>query len=494
MLLKLKSIIDDFQSKIKNENREIDEKSHIQESLDYFYHKKDPKDNGLTTLPEDERVKVPAIWAFEVFTPEYVDHFYQSLEKLGWLDDMISPEHYLEERLDTLRYRVDGGSALINIGFVIDYSAKQTIPSSKQAHLPKGVNSIHISLLRPMASTTILICQFEFSDDLSYILEETFTKSFQTYIQKHKHSTQFIDVISQKKKSVQLNLEYLKSICSEWLKEHFRGVYASDLIKEEHPICTFLTLEKNIPFTKMDNYTNYLSILDLYHNSEVWTNDTLTGLYLKFYEDRDTMRDNLLLTGNIHEMLKNKDLSIYHEKNESNYLHYLHYLDYTLGAWILNVLLDSYIYKINDLRDEYGKANIDNLEKSISTITALDYEVLKVQKNIVPFISELKHYSETPCFMHNLFEFTPYNQELRKERTLFSSIQKNIIYKVDLLSKQEKILQNTANAVRQMNSIIFSDKLANTNVQMQSSIKFMTKVIVALTIISTISAIVSIFK
>ena len=67
-----------------------------------------------------------------------------------------------------------------------------------------------------------------------------------------------------------------------------------------------------------------------------------------------------------------------------------------------------------------------------------------------------------------------------------------MVYRIDLLTQNERILRETADAVRQINSAISSDNLAKTNITMQNSMHKMTIVILLLTIISTFSAVVSI--
>ena len=105
--------------------------------------------------------------------------------------------------------------------------------------------------------------------------------------------------------------------------------------------------------------------------------------------------------------MEDENIKLYGNNKASATLNSLtHSLDNTLGTWVLHVLLNSYSYKINDLRDLYGKSNKKSLKQSISTLSELDYEVLQAQKNIIPFISEMKHFcKDNFSFMHNIKEF-----------------------------------------------------------------------------------------
>lgn len=377
-IFNLNSIVSNF---IKNMSGQDEIKKH-DKNLDYYHNVEDPKSNDETSPPDDEKVKIPAIWAFEVFPPAYIENFHQSINKLGWADEKLDALDDFQDTLHDMRHRVAGGG-WINLGLIIDNSSKQTLPRSKTAKLPNGVHSIRASLIQFIPSTTILVCQFNFEDDLANILEDPLREDYKTFKKKNKHGHSFISVEHQKKDSINLNREYLNNICSTWLKENFAGIFASGLIEEEHPICALLTLEKNIPFMNNNHkWNNYMSLLDIDNDYDAWKNEKLKGLYLKLPRERNSVRKSLILTGNINEIFKDENLKFYGQTKESSVLNFLHYLDYTLGTWVLSTLLDAYIYKITDLRDLYGKTDINNLSQTIATITELDHQVIKFQKNI----------------------------------------------------------------------------------------------------------------
>lgn len=471
-------------NQVQENNHDID--------MEYFHKEQDPKDNLETTPPSDEKIRIPCIWAFEVFPPEYIGNFYESIDRLGWLEEGIDSLDDFQDTLLEMRHRVGGGGWL-NLGMIVNKSDKQNWIRARTAHLPKGVKSIRASIFQAIPSTTMLICQFNFEDDLANILEEPLRKSYKTYIKKHKRGYRINGVEHQKKDAIDLNKEYLNSICSTWLKENFAGLYASDLIKDEHPVCMFLTLEKNIPFSNSNSFNDYMSILEINQQWDVWISDKLEGLHLQCEKDNNTIRQSITLTGNIHKILHNKDITHYGETQESRILNYFQDLDYTLGTWVLSKLLDSYIYTITDLRDLYGKMDMSNLHQSIKTMTKLDHEVLKSQKNIIPFIIELKNYcNSTGVYMHNIYEFKQREQSRFTRGNLFGSIRESMIRRINLLIENEKILKETANATRQISTAISSDNVAETNMRLQKSMRTMTIVMLILTVISTCATIISI--
>ena len=179
------------------------------------------------------------------------------------------------------------------------------------------------------------------------------------------------------------------------MKENFQGIYASNFIKENHPVCNLITLTKNTPYEKNDSSKHcysYLDILNLNNRHNAWIDKKQNGLYLTISTDRNRVREKLILSynENTNQILNDEGIKMYGGNNASATLNSLtHELDYTLGTWVIDVLLNSYSYKINDLRDLYGKSNRKNLKQSISRLSELDHEVLQSQKNIIPFISEM---------------------------------------------------------------------------------------------------------
>ena len=463
----------------------------FEEDLKYCHEKRDPKENLETTPPSDEKIKIPCIWAFEVFPPEYIENFHKSIEKLGWVEEKLEGLDYFQETLHNMRHQNYAGG-WINLGYIVDESTKNIMPGVRKGKLPKEVKQINASIFQPIPSTTILICQFIFQDELACNIEKILRKEYKTYLQENKKSVSFISSENQKRNAIKLELEFLNSICSNWLKENFNGLYSSTFINENHPVCNLITLKKNTPFEKNDDtnhYNSYLSILNLNNEYDGWIDKEQNGLYLSISSNRDSVRKNLVLSYNeqSNQILEDENIKFYGNNKASATLNSLtHSLDNTLGTWVLHVLLNSYSYKINDLRDLYGKSNKKSLKQSISTLSELDYEVLQAQKNIIPFISEMKHFcKDNFSFMHNIKEFIALENRTDNPRELFKNIKSSIKFQIELLEQNQKMLKETSTAVREVNSLLVSDKIAETNIKLQKSIKWMTIAILILTCITT---------
>lgn len=126
-ILKLKSIVSNFMKNLSGQ----DEIKKYDEHLEYYHKTRDPKTNVETTPPDDEKVRVPTVWAFEVFPPAHIENFHQSINRLGWADEKIDAFDDFQDTLHDMRHKVAGGG-WINLGWIIDNSTKQTSPRSKQ--------------------------------------------------------------------------------------------------------------------------------------------------------------------------------------------------------------------------------------------------------------------------------------------------------------------------------------------------------------------------
>lgn len=468
----------------------------LEEALKYCHEKSDPKENLETTPPSDEKIRIPCIWAFEVFPPEYIENFHKSIERLGWNKEKNGGLDYFQDTLHDMRHQNYAGG-WINLGYILDESSKNIMPGFRRAQIPNKIHQINASIFQPVPSTSILICQFIFKENENDILEKVLREKYTTYAHQNNKSYSIKTPFHQKLDAIKLELEFLNSICSDWLKENFNGLYSSTFINENHPVCNLITLKKNTPFEKNDDtnhYNSYLSILNLNNEYDGWIDKEQNGLYLSISSNRDSVRKNLVLSYNeqSNKILEEEHIKMYgYDKSRATLNSLTHSLDNNLGIWVLNVLLNSYSYKINSLRDLYGNSNKKDFKQSLSTLSVLDHEVVQVQKNIIPFISEMKYF----CKDNSNFigkEFISLENKTNSISELFQNIKSSIQFQIELLEQNQKMLKETSTAVREVNGLLVSDKIAETNIKLQKSIKLMTNLMTLFAFITVVIAIYAI--
>ncbi|WP_418187424.1 hypothetical protein ACNSOP_00990 [Aliarcobacter lanthieri] len=470
----------------------------LEEALKYCHEKSDPKENLETTPPSDEKIRIPCIWAFEVFPPEYIENFHKSIERLGWNKEKNGGLDYFQDTLHDMRHQNYTGG-WINLGYILDESSKNIMPGFRRAQIPNKIHQINASIFQPVPSTSILICQFIFKENENDILEKVLREKYTTYAHQNNKSYSIKTPFHQKLDAIKLELEKLNNICSEWMKENFQGIYASNFIKENHPVCNLITLTKNTPYEKNDSSKHcysYLDILNLNNRHNAWIDKKQNGLYLTISTDRNRVREKLILSynENTNQILNDEGIKIYGGNKASATLNSLtHELDYTLGTWVLDVLLNSYSYKINDLRDLYGKSNRKNLKQSISRLSELDHEVLQSQKNIIPFISEMKHFcKDNFIHMYDIREFILLENKTDNPREFFKNINSSFKFQIELLEQNQKMLKETSTAVREINGLLVSDKIAKTNIRLQKRMQIMTNLMTLFAFITVVIAIYAI--
>lgn len=359
--------------------------------------------------------------------------------------------------------------------------------------MPQGIKAIKGSLLQFLPSTTIFACQFIIGDELESSIETPLRDIYTTFKEKIPSGHTYHDVFHQKEDAVSLAREYLKNLCTSWFSQNFPGLFASGDFGNTFPTFEFLAFEQYSPRDKKEKRfsRDYLNLLGIGDDFDTWYCEELSGLFLQIKQKSD----NIVLFGNYNEMLSNKDLHSYGNEKKDRILNFLNYIDRTLGIWVMQCLTSTFEKYLTKLRDSHGTIDIKKISSEPSLLVELDMKILENQKNISPFLYELENFCENKdFFMHDIYEFQPVHEMRKKCDDLFNSIRKNLIYLVNHLSMNEKLLQNTANANRQIASVISSNEVAKTNIALQKKMNLMTLVILFLTIIASISGIIELQK
>jgi hypothetical protein len=224
--------------------------AHVNEDLSYYHNERDAKDNNSTTPPSEEKVRVPSIWAFEVYTPSTISNLYIGIKNLELSNSMLGIDSHHEDSIRNLRFRAFGGG-WINVGTIYDESVKTFIPATK-TKLPKGILSIRFSVLQNMPSITILICQFIFDEETANSLNVPLSRNFTTYTEKIKTGLRIvINVPHQKKKQTEITRAYLRSLCTSWIAKNMPGYFSLKSLQNLLPTCELILLNKHNPMDKI---------------------------------------------------------------------------------------------------------------------------------------------------------------------------------------------------------------------------------------------------
>lgn len=459
--------------------------AHENEALAYHHNKRDLEDNNLTKPPSEENVRVPSIWAFEIYTPSTISNLYNGIKDLGLSDDTFRIDSDFEESIRHLRFRASGGG-WINLGIIYDESIKAFWPA-KKAKLPKGILRIRLSVLQYIPSSTLLTCQFFFDEETANSLNEPISFEYSTYTEKTKSGFRIIDVPHQKKIQTEAMRAYLRKLCTSWIAKFMPGYFSSKPLQNSFPTCELILLNKHKPLDKIGDRPgmSFLSMLDLDKEHNAWCSDSINGLYLYLTENSREQTNNIVLSGNVDEMLSNKDLSMFgSDSKEGKILNWFSFFDHTLGILVLSFITREYEQQLGRFRDKYGEVKINDIGDSIKQIQNIDKQFVEIQSGIIHFSNELKKLCKNKgYFMHEVYEFRRVRKYFEHDLNLFESIRENLIYLSDLIELNAKHIMTSANIMRQSISAISSTELARINLKLQKGIYWMTGALILLTIV-----------
>lgn len=460
------------------------------EGLKYYHTKVDQIDNSLTTPPHDERIRIPAIWVFEVFPPSYISNLRNAADNLGWTQSerVLNPDFL--DSVDRMRCRLSGGGGWLNLGYIVRDSS-HSLNMNRQAELPEGVDVVHASILQYVPSTTILALQFLLDADTANALEQPLRESYSTYKERITNGWKYHNVESQKKLAVELTRESVRTLCSEWVKKYFPGLYSSGQFGESFPSCEIVTFNKSEPYQIINKKKkgSFLSMLNLDFNHYAWGGKQIPGLYLQ-YEERDNEIYKLVLSGNISKILENRDLRGYgSDTREGQILHWLTDIDNTIGIWVLYVIALSYEKQLGVLRDSYGTLDFSRLDSAASEAQVLDKKLLNLQSNLTPFIHELLSVCNDVYFLHDVYEFIPVAEHRKNDRGFFDGLRERLLMLAESLRSNEGQINDISSRKIQLATVISSDNLSKINIRLQRGIFWMTWVLLILTCILVVSEI-----
>jgi len=410
---------------LNSENREQSiESNPTNPDLDFFtdedreyFKSKDEEQNRLSKPPEDVKVYFPAVWVFEAFTPSFIYQLKKGLINTRLVDNiyLFNRRDILEE-LESMRSRTFGGS-WFNAGH---YSTHDSM-SSRQIDLPEGINSVSIYLHQFVPSTTIMAVQFKFEESLNNTVEEVLRTDFRTYAKKLDKVTSFINPIKQKRKAYQSEIENLKSICTKWMSQNFPGLFESSLIGRGHPTAELILLENDSLFKKGGNdWESYLNTIGFRSEFETYRSEQLNGLYMALNEPIIAKRSSLTLSGNLNEILDEKESRGYGGENHiSSICNWADLrLHKTLSFWCMSEIAYAFDHKIKRLRDQIGEIDSSELKQALSRLNKINEEISKLQMNALPFSKETAQSVNERHFKSEVYDFKLITEKIEQKLSL----------------------------------------------------------------------------
>ena len=452
-----------------------------------FLTARDEEDNRTTTPPVGERVRLPALWVIEAFTPATIANLEEGAHRLGWeADGQLINRDFLAQ-VGQLRTSARAAGWL-NLGLVGPEGRATSWRVDRTAPLPEGVNSVRPTIFQPFPSITLLCCQFELDENLAECLHAPLHEKFSTRKEQVGESRyMYLQVEHLKERQVDVARATTRSICTEWLAEYFPGYFSAN--SGTRGARTFelmlFSLHDDFAFASRREEPAYLRVLGCQNSGENWRCLDADGLYMTLAEKGDASHGGTLF-GNVHKILKGKEsLGGYGQDEESQVVNWLgSYLDRSLATLALNSLADSVIAQLGRARDELSGIGI---AADSTVLWAFEERIAMLERTTLPLTTDLKAYCRREAlFLHDLLEFEQEITFRDLKFKLFADLRGAMRTKAAVIDEMGKHLQAVTSQAGRILAARTSERVAQTNINLQRWMLWLTIAIGAFTVVSAI--------
>ena len=461
----------------------------------------DPKENAETCPPDDEFIDLCCMWAVEFYTPAHIDTLLAGFRKLGWdknHSNSRSPTSWIQKLRQSPR-----GSGWLDLGVIYPQGTDNNPWSSRclTAPLPPHVQHATGGLFSLTSSLTCIVIGFVFEEDFSTQFDKTLRTDRQTYeksvgrgyTRKFRPKMQKADHIWQIRADI-------AELAARWFRENLPGLFSSGILEDNLPTCELVTLQKAEPFPirSKDNTDpsayHYLSILDMHSTFNAWRSENTLGLKFTDSQTRDRgpryhsilairesdiKKEIAIRESNLKKNLATKE-NINVQIASDNRSGRIRYIDkqiqHLLSRWAIFPLLVGYGQHLNAIRDSFRPKS---RQKSVKILQTLSDHVSYI--DIAAVTADLISYTQQPSsFSFDLGTFKPcdehrYEADYTLDKALCSAIEERAIW-----------LQKTDQSLRDHLTQYGSLLGAKENVRLQRTIRFLTWVILILTLLTVV--------
>ena len=410
------------------------------------------------------------MWAVEFYTPAHIDTLLAGFRKLGWdknHSNSRSPTSWIQKLRQSPR-----GSGWLNLGVIYPQGTDNFLSSrSLTAPLPPHVQYATGGLFSLTSSLTCIVMGFVFEEGFSTQFDEALRTDRQTYEKPsgNGYTEVFWPEMQKANHICQIRAE-ITELAARWFRENLPGLFSSGILEGNLPTCEFVTLQKAEPFplrskdnTDPSEY-HYLSILDMYSTFNAWRSENTPGLKFTDSRNRGPRYHSILA---IKKRDSDKSVLIRHIDRQIQHL---------LSRWAILPLLEGYGQHLNAIRDS-ALSSPKSRQSSTKTLETLSHHVSYI--DIAAVTADLISYTQKPSsFSRGLGTFKPCDERRSEsnDRTLTKDLCSTIEERAIWLQKTDQALRDH---LTQYGSLLG----AKENVRLQRTIRFLTWVILILTVV-----------
>lgn len=446
-----------------------------------IHRQRDPQANADTSPPADEYIDLYCTWGVEIYTPNSIEELKANFRKLGWrAEESPFPDRDPGVWLHDLR-RLQEGGGWISLGYLVPSGQAPPFHNMERhvVPLPAGVEYAMAKMVSISPSLVAVVVCFVFDDATSRLYDGALRESRQTYVIPVGRAFRVHTPPTQKAAHVHQIRNRFSRLIADWFAENLPGVFSNGLLDHELPTYEFVAIRKAEPFPSQEDggskFHEYLDILGLLRNFDVWQSATFEGLKLRLRDRiaRDTAYHSVFAIWE--GQLRWQMPDYYTSSDRTSRIAYVNDVVFEmLGVLSILLLLEGYTQRLKKVRDlarfKLGTSQTPaKLLEELGNDVAYSVDVAAVATDLARAPEALEQ------MVYSLQGFEPCNSSFYgKSTTLAKRIALVIGEQANWIQAADK---TTREQLTQYGALFGTAE----NIRLQNAIKFLTFGIIGLT-------------
>lgn len=253
-------------------------------AIDSAWSLDDPTHN--LTVPPDEHVRMPALWAVELFPPSQFESLVRAIRRNGWDERRVWTGTGDANRELLESARAGRGYAWWRLGEVVDTDAPFVFPDARRERLPDSFGAIELMAIQLGPSLTALVAYFHLTDGAQTLVDQVWHAAHEPRLVRGKGRPRAEDRLWAGYSRTQEARRHAHDQARGWLRQTCRGFFAAS--ETPHVVVDLLLLDNHDPTGSEANdatrhaFSDPLRALGLTeHVVTHITSDELPGLLLE---------------------------------------------------------------------------------------------------------------------------------------------------------------------------------------------------------------------
>lgn len=442
------------------------------------YHRgeRDAQENERTCPPADEQIEFHSIWMVEVFPPSLSGRLGEALRDLPSGGIYREPEEDLAEEVARARRHPLGGRWW-NLG-VYDNATLKPRPGGGRIELSPSVDHLFLTMYVLAPSLTCVVGQFVLGDEAAMRIDALLRARYETQaIRRRDGSVPTLTPLFAKRELVSAELDRLHNECKAFFSKRLPGKFCEGLLDNHLPTLYFMTLDKLRPFTD-EARVDYLDPLGVDMGHAALTSTELPGLRLSQQTGVKRRPHTFFLAGKRDELFPGDQELGGHGRGRQGFTIALHMrLNRFVALWGLDRTLLGYEIAFGGLRDSFSSVHPVSTRKNLAALAGVERTIASLGGDAQSVARDSQRLvDDERAFSYELVTFEPFQRDMwRLEGTWTDFMRREI----GASSQRVREAEKSARDLELTRASIISSR---TNLALQSSLRWLTIVLVVLTI------------